>query len=80
MPEQARLTSETAQAIAAGMPACPNCGGRNVRQAHAIRLEDTIRAWFRYSPYRCRTCQNRFYKRPKLSAAPAETSNVAKAG
>jgi hypothetical protein len=79
MPEQARLTSETAQAIAAGMPPCPNCGGRNVRQAHAIRLEDTIRAWFRYSPYRCRTCQNRFYKRPKPST-PAAASDEAKAG
>lgn len=73
-----RLTSETAQAIAAGMPPCSNCGGRNVRHAHAIRLEDTIRAWFRYSPYRCRICQNRFYKRPELSV-PAETFHAAKA-
>jgi hypothetical protein len=79
MAEQARLTSETAQAIAAGMPPCPSCGGRNVRTAQAIRLEDKIRALLRYVPYRCRTCQNRFYKRPKLST-PTPTSDEAKAG
>jgi hypothetical protein len=76
MAEQ-RINSETAQAIAAGMPVCPVCGGRNVRPSQAMRLEDQIRAWFRYTPYRCRTCQNRFYKRPKAgsgqTSAPMES-------
>jgi len=63
-----RLTSETQQAIAAGMPPCPNCNGRNVRASAPVRFEDAIRAWFRYTPYRCRTCQHRFYKRPKPPA------------
>jgi hypothetical protein len=61
------------------MPPCPSCAGRNVRPAQAIRLEDKIRALLRYVPYRCRTCQYRFYKRPKLST-PAAASNQAKAG
>ena len=73
------LAFEGPQAIAAGMPPCPSCGGRNVRPAQAIRLEDKIRALLRYVPYRCRTCQYRFYKRPKLSTT-APTSNEAKAG
>jgi hypothetical protein len=69
MPNQAHLSAELAQAIAAGMPKCPNCGGQNVRPSQAIRLEDKIRALFHYSPFRCRTCQNRFYKRPKSHTA-----------
>jgi hypothetical protein len=73
MAEPARLNSETAQAIATGMPACPVCGGRNVRPSQAMRIEDQIRAWFRFTPFRCRTCQNRFYKRPK--PAPAQTTS-----
>jgi transposase-like protein len=79
MPEPARLTSETAQAIAAGMPPCPSCGGRNVRPAQPVRLEDKLRAVFRFVPYRCRACQYRFYKRSKLST-PKPASDGAKAG
>ena len=60
MPE--RLTNETQQALAAGMPPCPNCSGRNVRSSQAIRFKDKLRALFHYAPYRCRTCQHRFYQ------------------
>jgi hypothetical protein len=63
MPE--RLPIETQQAIAAGMPPCPNCHGRNVRPSQAIRFKDKLRALFQYTPYRCRTCQHRFYERVK---------------
>ena len=60
-----RITSETQQAIAAGMPPCPLCGGHNVRPSVAMRLQDRLGAIFRYTPYRCRACQHRFYQRPK---------------
>ena len=70
-----RLTSETQQAIAAGMPPCPNCNGRNVRASMPVSVEDALRAWFRYTPYRCRACQHRFYKRqPKSSQAAAQAA------
>jgi hypothetical protein len=74
MPEQTRLNSETAQAIAAGMPPCPICGGLNVRPSQGMRLEDQIRAWFRFAPFRSRTCQNRFYERPKPSPSAVPTA------
>lgn len=56
-------TLEVAAAIAAGMPACPICNGRNVRRSESARFKDRIMAWFRYSPFRCRTCRRRFYTR-----------------
>ncbi len=64
-----RITSETQQAIAAGMPPCPNCAGHNVRPSLAVGLEDRLRAVLRYTPYRCRACQHRFYYRPKPPAS-----------
>lgn len=77
MPE-VRMTSETAQAIAAGMPPCPICSGRNVRHSMPISFEDKVRAMFHYTPYRCRTCQHRFYSRPKPNApAPATPATSA---
>ena len=72
MPNQNHIPEEVAQAIAAGMPRCPNCGGQNVRPSLAIRLEDKLRGFFQYIPYRCRSCQHRFYKRPKPHATSTE--------
>jgi hypothetical protein len=70
-------TTEVAQAIAAGMPPCPNCSGRNVRRSESVRFEDKVMLWLRYTPYRCRTCQHRFYKRPDLHRAiPHPESNT----
>lgn len=74
------MTTETAQAIAAGMPPCPNCAGRNVRPSQAIRFEDKVRAMFHFTPYRCRTCQNRFYSRPKPNSPPAVNTGQPHAG
>jgi transposase-like protein len=74
MPNPARISAEVAEAIAAGMPKCPICGGQNVRPAHPIRLEDKVRAWFKYTPFRCRSCQHRFYD--KRAVAREETSSV----
>jgi hypothetical protein len=56
--------SEVEQAIAAGMPPCPNCHGLNVRQSHSAGLLDAILSVASYAPFRCRVCQHRFYKRP----------------
>jgi hypothetical protein len=67
---------EVEQAIAAGMPPCPNCHGQNVRQSHSIGLWDTILALAAYAPFRCRVCQHRFYKRPpKSETSPDHTRN-----
>ena len=72
MPDRAlHQTSEVLQAIAAGMPACPLCGGRNVRRSESMRFEDKVMGWLRYAPFRCRTCQHRFYKRPEQCGPPA---------
>jgi transposase-like protein len=56
-------TSEEQQAMAAGMPACPNCRGHNVRRSHSIRMRDSLMRLASYEPFRCRVCQYRFYKR-----------------
>jgi hypothetical protein len=77
MPE--RITSETQEAIAAGMPPCPLCGGHNVRPSVVMRLEDRLRAIFHYAPFRCRTCQHRFHHRVK-AAPPALKADQAKVG
>jgi hypothetical protein len=74
-----KITSETAQAIAAGMPPCPLCNGRNVRPSLSMTLEDRLRAMFHYTPYRCRGCQHRFYYRPPKAGA-ADKAKAAKAG
>jgi transposase-like protein len=73
MSHEAQVSAEVAQAIAAGMPKCPICGGQNVRRAVAMRLEDRLLGWFHYTPFRCRTCQHRFYKRLLKLAGAAQT-------
>lgn len=60
---QQPVPSELAEAIAAGMPKCPNCQGQNVRPSLPNGAKDTILAMARYMPFRCRVCQHRFYKR-----------------
>jgi hypothetical protein len=60
---QQPIPPEVAEAIALGMPKCPNCEGQNVRQSHSISLPGTLLALLRMLPYRCRVCQYRFYKR-----------------
>jgi hypothetical protein len=58
---------EVAQAIAAGMPECPNCHGRNVRLSHTSSLLDRLVGIVNYVPFRCRVCQARFYKRTRIA-------------
>ena len=72
------VSPEAAQAIAAGMPPCPNCNGRNVRPSLVAGIRDTVAGMFRYSPFRCRVCQHRLYKRLSptgLGGNPAPDSN-----
>jgi hypothetical protein len=57
------MPPEAAEAIALGMPKCPNCDGQNVRLSHSLSFQDTLLALLRIVPYRCRVCQHRFYKR-----------------
>ncbi len=65
---QQPVPAEAAQAIAAGMPPCPNCNGRNVRASLATGgILDAMAGLFGYSPFRCRVCQHRFYKRRSRS-------------
>ena len=61
--QQQPMPPEVAEAIALGMPTCPNCAGQNVRPSHALTLQDRLLALVQFLPYRCRVCQHRFYKR-----------------
>jgi transposase-like protein len=70
MPDSPKTTAEVAHAIATGMPKCPVCGGRNVRRSEPVGLEDKIRGMFHQSPFRCRSCQHRFYGRVAAVADP----------
>jgi len=70
-----RLPPEVLEAVAAGMPLCPNCNGRNVRTSQAMHPMDRVAALFGYAPFRCRVCQHRFYKR--LTARPRPNSTPA---
>ena len=42
---------------------CPKCGWHNVRRALSKGLIDCFLVKFSYSPYRCRVCNHRFYRR-----------------
>jgi hypothetical protein len=67
-----QVDPEEQQAIAAGMPRCPNCNGQNTRSSAPFGFQDAFLAMFRYYPYRCRVCQHRFYgKLPKHLHRPA---------
>jgi len=63
---------EVVEAIALGMPGCPNCGGRNVRPSYSSGFWDGLRAAAGYSAYRCRACQHRFFRRPPRGAPAPE--------
>ena len=57
------LPVEEAEAVALGMPKCANCGGQNVRLSYSLTVPDRLAKMAGYSPFRCRVCQHRFYKR-----------------
>jgi hypothetical protein len=40
---------------------CPKCGWTNTRRSSRTKLADRVLKLFFLSPYRCRTCLNRFY-------------------
>jgi hypothetical protein len=40
---------------------CPRCFARDVRLSHKNTLLDSIMGKLHRTPFRCRSCQNRFY-------------------
>ena len=44
-------------------PRCPRCGGRDVRVSAIRGFIDSFMVAFGRSPFRCRACQCRFYRR-----------------
>jgi len=53
---------ETASAPESGMPRCPKCGWQNVRHSQRRSPLDFALSVFSLSPFRCRSCNNRFYR------------------
>jgi len=48
----------------AGKPErCPACGRRDIRPSVARGPWDAVMRFFSLSPYRCRACSHRFYRR-----------------
>lgn len=72
---QLPISQEEERAIALGMPPCPICESQNVRASHSTGFRDTLLALARYTPFRCRVCQHRFYKR-LLKPRPRATETV----
>ena len=45
------------------IPRCPNCGGKDIRPSFAEGMRDSIMLFFQMTPFRCRACEKRFYRR-----------------
>ncbi|PWU12643.1 MAG: hypothetical protein C5B51_00245 [Terriglobia bacterium] len=52
----------TARSISAEMPRCPNCGWQDVRFSMMRSALDVALSKFSLAPFRCRSCNNRFYR------------------
>jgi hypothetical protein len=65
-PERAPL-EEQSPAVA-DMPRCPNCGWQTIRRSQKRTPLDFALSAFSLAPFRCRSCNSRFYrfyKQPK---------------
>jgi DNA-directed RNA polymerase subunit RPC12/RpoP len=51
---------------------CTWCGSRDVRHSFPNGIRDGIMAVLRFTPFRCRSCRKRFYRR----AAPMQQDEV----
>jgi hypothetical protein len=50
---------------------CPNCGSRKISKSHRRSFyERHILSLFRVRPYRCDSCDKRFYRRSDPEAEP----------
>jgi hypothetical protein len=49
-------------------PRCPRCGWHHTRLSHTKTIADTVFKFLSLRAYRCRSCGNRFYKRPPAKA------------
>ncbi len=61
--------STPAEALPEAQPApdpemlrCPNCGWQTVRRSQRRGLLDFALSAFSFSPFRCRSCNHRFYR------------------
>lgn len=52
---------------------CIRCGSRDVRPSWTVSLIDRIYMVFSCSPYRCRSCRARFYRREPTPVAPVDS-------
>lgn len=66
------VSSEAAEAIAAGMPRCQLCNSPNTRPSVRAGIVDAVLALAKVFPFRCRVCQYRFYKRVAKASTPAK--------
>ncbi len=44
-----------------GPRVCPVCGVTDIRPSRVRGVVDTVMSWFRYAPFRCRSCWSRFH-------------------
>lgn len=57
------------------IPRCPDCGAKDIRSSFAEGLRDSIMLLFQMTPFRCRACTKRFYRRvTRTAAAPTAAS------
>ena len=42
---------------------CTWCGSRDVRHSFSRGIRDGVMALLRFTPFRCRSCRKRFYRR-----------------
>ena len=52
---------------------CPSCGGADVRHSLQRGIVDSFMKAIGRTPYRCRRCERRFYRRVDATAREAET-------
>jgi DNA-directed RNA polymerase subunit RPC12/RpoP len=49
---------------------CPACGGRDLRPSRSRGVRDAFMLHFQRTPWRCRACGHRFYRRVQTQEAP----------
>src|SRR5471032_2883476 len=62
-PKEGRVTELTT--VPDSKLRCPSCGGSDVRRSQSRGVLDNIMKMVRKSPFRCRGCSRRFYRRDK---------------
>jgi DNA-directed RNA polymerase subunit RPC12/RpoP len=63
-----------AQLSSSSKLACPTCGSNRLRHSHQTSFTDKLRGLIGQRPYRCRSCQLRFYE--KVQAIPLTREEI----